>query len=106
MGLVEAQTLEELEKLVRFAREVGALHVVYSPAKITVPRGRPQSPTMIAMRRAYERLAAPEELDFHGGAWRLPAAVSGRWVRDPFLEICRRLGVPAKCCKQNLLETL
>ena len=104
-GLVEAQTIEDLTSLVRLARDVGAYHVVYSPAKIVQPRGRPHSPTMRAMRQAYESLAAPQKLVFRGGAWRLPSDVSDRYIVGPFLDVCRREGVRAKHCMQNLLET-
>ncbi|MBM4026030.1 MAG: hypothetical protein FJ280_11585 [Planctomycetes bacterium] len=39
-GLPEAQTIDDLEHLVVLAGEVKARHVVYSPAKIVLPRGR------------------------------------------------------------------
>jgi len=103
--LFEAHTLEDLTDLVRFARDIGARHVVYSPAKIVQPRGRDLSPTMRAMRQVYEYLSASQKLVFRGGAWRLPSDVSDRYIVSPFLEICRREGVPAKHCKRNLLET-
>lgn len=104
-GLREAQTAADLHALVSLAKEVGARHVVYSPAKIVQPRGRRLSETMQAMRAAYAHLAAPERLDFHSGSWRLPHDVARRKVTEPFLEICRSLGVKAKYCKQNVVET-
>ncbi|GAH72542.1 unnamed protein product, partial [marine sediment metagenome] len=92
-------------RLVRFAKEVGARYVVYSPAKIVQPRSRPLSDTMRAMRQAYEFMAAPQRLLFRGGAWRLPADVANSQIIKPFLNICRREGVPARHCKHNLLGT-
>ncbi len=103
--LPEAQTIGDLENLVGFAKEVGARHVVYSPAKITQPRGRKMSESMLAMKSAYECVASSPRLPFRGGSWRLPADVAKTRVTDPFLEICRRIGIPAKQCMQNLVET-
>ncbi len=104
-GLTEAQTLDDLTDLVRFAKEVGARYVVYSAAKIVQPRSRSLSDTMRAMRQAYEFLAAPQRLIFRGGAWRLPADVADSQIVKPFLDICRREGVPARHCKHNLPGT-
>ncbi len=104
-GLVEPQSADDIEHLVGFASEVGALYVVYSPAKIVQPRGRKLSPRMQSMRQVYDCVAAPDSLTFRGGAWRLPDAKARALVTDPFLETCRRLGVAAKYCKHNLVET-
>ena len=105
LGLVEAQTLDDLEKLVCFAREVNARHVVYSPMKIVQPRGRPLSPAMRALRGAYEAMAHPQKLVFRGGAWRLPDDIAREQIVVPFLAICRKHGVEAKFCMANLIET-
>ncbi len=105
-GLTEAQTLDDLANMVRFAKEVNAHYVVYSAAKIVQPRSRPLSDTMRAMRQAYEFLAAPQRLIFRGGAWRLPADVVNSQIVKPFLDVCRREGIPARHCKHNLLGTL
>ena len=104
-GLVEPQSAEDIDNLVSFAREVEALYVVYSPAKIVQPRGRKLSPIMQDMRRLYDHVTAPDKLTFRGGAWRLPDAFARERVTGPFLETCRRLGVAAKYCKHNLIET-
>jgi DNA repair photolyase len=102
--LLQPQTLDDLERLVAFGRDMGVHHVVYSPAKIVQPRMRPLSPVMRGMRSLYESLAAPERLVFRGGSWRLPGAVQSA-VTDPLVDLCRRHGIEAKCCKQNLIET-
>ena len=104
-GLMEPQTLDDLEHLVALAKELNVRHVVYSAAKITQPRGRKLSGTMRAMREFYRACAAPEKLDFHGGSWRLPGNRAQALIVRPFLEICKRYGVRAKYCKQNLTET-
>lgn len=104
-GLVEPQSAEDIDNLVGFAREVEAIYVVYSPAKIVQPRGRKLSPIMQAMRRLYDHVAAPDKLTFRGGAWRLPDAFARARITEPFLETCRRFGVAAKYCKHNLIET-
>ncbi len=104
-GLPEAQTIEDLECLVSFAREIDVRHVVYSPAKITQPRGGKLSDSMRAMRTAYEHFVVPEKLIWRGGSWRLPQRIAAARIVQPFLEICRREGVTAKHCKQNLVET-
>ncbi len=75
-GLTEALTIPDLEQLVAFAREVGIRHVVYSPAKIVQPRGRPLSATMTALLDLYRALSAPGRPVRRGGSWRLPKAVA------------------------------
>ncbi|MGB2985775.1 MAG: hypothetical protein WBE26_07810 [Phycisphaerae bacterium] len=104
-GLPEPQTLDDLENLVALAKELNVRHVVYSPAKITQPRGRKMSETMQAMRRVYESVAAPEKLVFRGGSRRLPHNIAQDRIVRPFLELCDRYGVIGKYCKQNLIET-
>ena len=104
-GLEEAQTLEDLENLVTFAKAMSARHVVYSPAKIVKPRGAGLSETMQALRAAYQAVAGPEKLVWRGRSWRLPQNVAEAHVVRSFLEICKRRGVRAKYCKQNLIET-
>jgi hypothetical protein len=93
-----------LERLVAFAEETGACRVVYSPAKIVRPRTRPMSRVMRSMRSLYEYVAGPERLIFRGGSWRLPPQRQST-VTGPLLDLCRKHGVPAKCCMQNLIET-
>jgi DNA repair photolyase len=104
-GIVTPQLPNDIEQIVAFAREVGALHVVYSPAKIVKPRGRKLTDAMQSMRGVYDWVAAPDKPIFRGGAWRLPDAVARAQIADPFLETCRRVDVAAKYCKHNLIET-
>ena len=103
-GLCEPQTLDDLERLVAFAKKTDAYRVVYSPAKIVQPRTRPLSQKMRSMRSLYQCVAAPERLIFRGGSWRLPPERQSA-VTGPLLGLCRGHGVPAKCCMQNLIET-
>lgn len=102
--LPEPQTLGDLERLVTFAQETGACRAVYSPAKIVQPRTRPMSRMMRSMRSLYEYVAAPEHLIFRGGSWRLPPQHQSA-VTAALVDLCRKHGVPAKCCMQNLIET-
>lgn len=102
----EAQPLEDLGRLLGFAAEIGVMHVVYSPAKIVLPRPRALSPMMHNLKPVYEHLAAPpNKLVFRGGSWRLPPEVASRHVVRPFLELCRRHGLATQFCKQNLITT-
>lgn len=103
--LPEAQPLDDLERLVAFAAEVGCMKIVYSVAKITQPRFKQLSPTMQNLKRAYEQLCHPQRLDFHGGSWRLPHHIAQHHVVEPFLAICHRYNMPATFCKQNLVTT-
>jgi len=104
-GLPEAQTMDDLENLVALAKDMNARHVVYSPAKIVLPRGRELSETLQTLRAVYAALAAPQKLVWRGRSWRLPQDVAEAEIVRPFLEICRRRGVATKYCKQNLIET-
>ena len=104
-GLTEAQTIGDLKKLVSLAKEIKAKHIVYSTAKIIQPRGRKLSQSMRTLRNVYESFAAPEKLTWRGGSWRLPFAIANEKILQPFLEICRKKNIPAKFCKQNLIET-
>lgn len=103
-GLVEPQTLEDLDNLVGFANEVGVRHVVYSSLKITLPRGRKLDGTMTAMRSVYQALSAPGKPVWRRGSWRLPKEISDEHVVGPFLKICATHGVKAKFCMQDLIE--
>jgi hypothetical protein len=104
-GLAEAQTLGDLEALVAFGREVAARHVAYSPARIVRNRRGPMTPAMSGLLAVYRFLCNPGKPDWRGGSWRLPAAIAQAHVTGPFLALCERLGVPAKHCWQNLIET-
>lgn len=105
-GLVEAQTVEDLENLVGFAKTNGLRHVVYSPVKIVQPRRNKMGPEMSRLLDVYRAIAWPEKAVWRGGSWRLPSSVAERNVTEPFLNICRRTGVIAKFCMRNLVETV
>ena len=100
-GLPECQPLEDLDRLLSFAAEVGVMHVVYSPAKIL----RRPSSTMQKLKRVYDDLAAPMTAPFCRGSWRLPFAIAESLVVGPFLDLCRKHGASAQYCKQNLITT-
>ena len=102
--LPEAQKIDDLVKLVTFAKEVDMPHVVYSVAKIVQPRGKLTS-SMKALRDVYEACAELERLDYRHWRWRLPASVADGKIVSPFLGICRQRGVLCKHCVQNLIET-
>jgi DNA repair photolyase len=104
-GLPEAQTLEDLDNLVSFAKEVNVKHIVYSASKIVQPRGRKLSKPMATLKDVYKAYAAPEKLVWQGGSSRLPFDIINQRIVNPFLEICRSHAVKAKFCKQNLVET-
>jgi DNA repair photolyase len=103
--LVEAQTIEDLENLVSFAKTNGLRHVVYSPVKIVQPRRSKMGPEMRRLLEVYRALAWPEKVVWRGGSWRLPATVGERHVVRPFLDLCERHGMAAKFCMRNLVET-
>lgn len=103
-GLPEAQTLEDIEQLVALAASVRAVRIIYSVAKIVQPRRFPISDSMAAMRKAYQHYSHPRRLTFRGGSWRLPADLQDQ-LTAPLRQSCARHGLPAKCCKQNLIET-
>ena len=104
-GLPDVQPVADLEKLIRFAREVGTGHLIYSVAKITRPRCGVLSPMMEKMKRVYEHLARESSLVYRGGSWRLPANVAASLVVEPFLDRCRQYSMQAKMCKANLIST-
>jgi DNA repair photolyase len=105
-GLPEAQSVDDLEHLVAFAKRIAARHIVYSPAKIALPRRSSLPPAMQRLLAVYRALSAPGKPVWRGGSWRLPPAVAAQHVTRPFLGICERLGVHAKFCMTNLLETI
>lgn len=104
-GLPEAQTLDDLEQLVKLAKRIGARHVVYSPAKVVQPRRRKMSDAMVRMKSVYCAMSAPGKPVWRGGSFRLPKDVADRKVVTPFLRICANHGVSAKFCMTNLIET-
>ena len=104
-GLVEAQTLADLEQLVHLAKVSGVRQVVYSPAKIVRPRWQPLPSALNNLLQVYRALSAPGKPEWRGGSWRLPAPVAERLVAGPFHEICQAAALPAKFCMKSLLET-
>jgi hypothetical protein len=60
---------------------------------------------MEILKAACQTLVAPKKLVWRGGNWCLPSHVAEARIVRPFLDICRRRGVLAKHCKQNLIET-
>jgi len=104
-GLPDIQPAADLEDLIRFARAVGAGHVVYSVGKITRPRFGTLPPVMEKMKRVYEYLSPEQPLVSRGGSWRLPANIASSLVVEPFLNLCRQYSVEAKTCKANLIST-
>lgn len=66
-----------------------------------VHRGTPE-----ALRGSrYRHLAGSKKPARRGGPWRLPDAIARNHVVEPFLSLCRRYGLAAQFCKQNLLNT-
>lgn len=104
-SLPDAQNLDVLEELIYFAVEANVLHIVYSVAKIVIPRHRPMSQTMRLLKQVYEHLAKPDKLIFRGGSWRLPEKIADKQIIEPFLKICDSYNMKAYFCKQNLLFT-
>ena len=104
-GLPDVQSMSDLEGLVNFGRELGALHIIYSVAKITRPQRGNLPPVMEQMKRVYQHLSVGQPLVFHGGSWRLPESVAVELVLKPFLDLCDRHSLPAKPCKVNLITT-
>ncbi len=103
-GIDMPQTVEDLGRLAVFAKEISVRHIVYSVAKIVQPMRRKMGAEMQAMKRIYSSLAAPGRLVFRGGSFRLSEAAQEN-IRGPFLDICHRVGLQAKHCGKNLLDT-
>ncbi|GAG74831.1 unnamed protein product, partial [marine sediment metagenome] len=74
--LPDAQSLSALEELVKFAAELKILHIVYSVAKIVVPRYKPIPEAIQQLKGVYEYITKPNKLIFRGGSWRLPETIS------------------------------
>ncbi len=103
--LPDAQSLNALESLVNFAKEQQLLHIVYSVAKVVMPRYKPMLESMGKLKQVYEHIANGEKLVFRGGSWRLSDNLAKIHIVKPFVEICNDYGMNACFCKQNLIET-
>ncbi|MCX7723515.1 MAG: hypothetical protein N2379_10750 [Verrucomicrobiae bacterium] len=105
-GLREAQTSEDLYQLLAFAKRVQVRHVVYSPLKIVQCRRGSVTEPMQRMLEVFRAISFPCRPVRKGLSWRMP----DWYVRDclvaPFLDMCRALGVTAKFCMSNVLETV
>lgn len=104
-GLMEMQSMEDLDNLIATARLNRAPYIIYSVAKICRPRGQPLAPAVRKLLACYRHLAGDMGLVWKGGSWRLPAAVAQPRIVAPFLELCRHRGMDARFCMQNLLAT-
>jgi DNA repair photolyase len=102
-GLEEPQSLEDLRRLVAFAKEVEAHHVVYSAAKVVKPRFGVLPPAMVALKEVYARMAGTKRLEWGGGSWRLPRETIEREITGPFKALCAEAGVRAMFCMESLL---
>ena len=91
-----------LEKLVRFASENSVLHIVYSVAKIVVPRYKPIPEVLQRLKQVYEYITKPERIVFRGGSWRLPETVSQEQIIKPFLKICTDYHMKAFAWHQSI----
>ncbi|MBW8017025.1 MAG: hypothetical protein FVQ82_12635 [Planctomycetes bacterium] len=103
--LPDAQSLNALESLVNFAKEQQLLHIVYSVAKVVMPRYKPMLESMGRLKQVYEHIANGEKLVFRGGSWRLPDKLAQVHITMPFVQICNSYGMNVYYCKQNLLKT-
>ena len=81
------------------------MHIVYSVAKIIIPRYKPVPKTIQQLKQVYEYMSKPDKLVFRGGSWRLPDNIAQKHIVKPFLEICDNYNMKAYFCKQNLLST-
>lgn len=104
-SLPAAQSLQNLNALVKFAADQGIMQIVYSVAKIPQPRYRKMPGKMQNLKQLYEYLASPQKLIYRGGSYRLPHQVLMQHVVEPFLEITRQHNMPTFFCKDNLLST-
>ncbi len=105
-GLPEPQSLDDLDRLLAFAAEAGVMHVVHLVGKLPRPRNGGLSDVMKKLLSGYRHLAGQQGLTFRSGSWRLPDAIAREHVIEPFLALCRRHGLVAQFCKQNLINTL
>jgi hypothetical protein len=103
-GLIEAQSIDDLQNLVEFGKKVGVESIVYSPLKIVQPRGKQLNSVMQAMLQVYRQICYPGKPDWNGGSWRLPRKIAHELLVDPFLEICRQAGVKTRFCMQDLIQ--
>jgi hypothetical protein len=104
-ALPDVQSLDDLQQLIVFGRELNVAHIIYSVAEITQPR-QSKLPTMMErMKRACQHVSADQPLEFRGGSWRLPTDVADAHIVEPFLALCRKHSLTARSCKANLLTT-
>jgi DNA repair photolyase len=104
-GLPDVQPLTDLESLVRFCSEVAVGKIIYSVAKITLPRDGRLSAVMQRMKQVYEQLAPKGTLVLRGGSWRLPESTAGELISAPFVALCHQCMITAQTCKANLIST-
>jgi DNA repair photolyase len=104
-GLPDVQPLTDLESLVTICGEVGVGKIIYSVAKITLPRDGRLSAVMTRMKAVYDYLASKGLLVFRGGSWRLPESTAAEFVIAPFVALCQTYAMTAQTCKANLIST-
>jgi DNA repair photolyase len=104
-GLPDVQPLANLESLVRFCDEVRVRKIIYSVAKITLPRDGRLSTVMERMKQVYEHLAPKGSLILRGGSWRLPENTATEYLVAPFVALCQRCAMTVQTCKTNLIST-
>ncbi|MGL4593206.1 MAG: radical SAM protein [Thermoguttaceae bacterium] len=104
-GLMDFQSLDDLENTVRFCSENRIRKIIYSPLKITRPRVGKLPEIMRRIKIVYESLCDNQPLEFRGGSWRLPHDIAQIELVAPLLQLCNNSGIIVTSCKENLLAT-
>jgi DNA repair photolyase len=98
-GIPEAQNQDDIEQLVRFAKEAGAKAVIAKPLKVPLSKKAQQCKDWFS--KLYSDAARSHGRAARGGSWRLSAAYQEALVSS-VKDICLNEGIEFRHCKQDV----
>jgi len=100
-GIPEAQTQDDIEQLVHFAKESGAKAVIAKPLKVPISKKAHRCKEWFGT--LYKDAGRSQERTAHGGSWRLPLSYQEALVSS-VREICTKQNIEFRHCKHDVAK--
>jgi DNA repair photolyase len=98
-GIPEAQTQDDIEQLVRFAKEAGAKAVIAKPLKVPISKKAQRCKKWFG--ELYKDTGRSQGRTARGGSWRLPSTYQDALV-STVESICAKEGIEFRHCKHDV----
>ena len=98
-GIPEAQTQDDIEQLVRFAKEAGVKAVIAKPLKVPISQKAQRCKEWFG--ELYKEAGRSQRRTARGGSWRLPGNYQEALV-STVEDICAKEGIEFRHCKHDV----